>query len=184
MSSSSTSNSYHHLENCIAREHIPNFRNLPFFIYFTSPYSPLPPHLTHLNLSAFFRHIPTEAVPLPPSPPSQRLILVETGYHYGYIIDRSPTRNTPDHTPTTSPSSRTSTNSYSSLPPLIPILQTITSPSSQTSTNSFSSLPPLIPVPQTITSTPPPSYSETLERLPRYRRPEARELIHRSIDTL
>lgn len=170
MSSSSNINSYHQSDNIIAREHIHNFRNLPFFIYFTSPYSPLPPHLTYLNLSAFFRHIPTEAVPLPPSPPPQRLILIETEFHYRYIIDRRQTRrNSPSqNAPTNPPSPQSSTS-----------LQ-----SSQRSHSSDSSLPPLIPIPQTRLSPEPPAYTESIENLPRYRRPEDRHLIQRSIDAL
>lgn len=94
MSSSSNNNSYFDTDNIIAREHVHNFHNLPFHIYFTSPYSPLPPHLTSLNLEAFFRQVPAPSVPVPNSPPPQRLILVATEYHYRYIIDRRPARPT------------------------------------------------------------------------------------------
>lgn len=164
MSSSSTINSNLHSENITAREHISNFRNLPFFIYFTSPYSPLPPHLTHLNLSAFFNHIPTEAIPFPTSPPPQRLILVESGYHYRYIIDRRPIRDNPStHNTPTRPQSPQS---------------------SQSSTISYSSLPPLVPTSTFTNQSEPPPYTESCNNLPRYRSPERRVLIQRSIDTL
>lgn len=91
-SSASSMNSYFDRDNIIAREHLNNFFNLPFHIYFTNPYSPLPPHLTSLNLQAFFCQIPASAVPIPSSPPQQRLVLVPTEYHFRYIIDRRPRR--------------------------------------------------------------------------------------------
>lgn len=129
MSSSSINNSFYDTDNIIAREHLSNFHNLPFHIYFTSPYSPLPPHLTTLNLPHFttlnlnasFQQIPAHSVPTPSSPPPQRLILVATEYHYRYIIDRRPTRI---------PISNHS--SSDSLPPLIPVTQSTISQSTHT----------------------------------------------------
>lgn len=154
MSSSSTYNSFYDSDNIIAREHLHNFHNLPFHIYFTSPYSPLPPHLTSLNLNAFFRQIPAHSVPTPSSPPPQRLILIATEYHYRYIIDRRPTTQLSTH------------SSSDSLPPLVPIPQPINltnSSSSNTQPPSYNSsdIPPAYQ---------PPSIETLLERIIALRR--------------
>lgn len=76
----STSSIIHREDNnLIFAEHLYNFSQLPFSIYFTNPYSPVLPHLTHHNLQAFFRQIPALAVPIPTR--RQNLILVPTEYY-------------------------------------------------------------------------------------------------------
>lgn len=139
--SSSGINSYHGIEDIIAREHLDNFHQLPFSLYFTSPYSPLPPELTFLNIRAFFRQVPTSSIPIPRPVRNQRLILVPTEYHYRYIIDRRQPRITSNSTnPAPSNSSNSSsTSSNSSLPPLIPISPESSAPPAYT--DSPSTLP-------------------------------------------
>lgn len=127
-------------DSIYCQEHLYNFSQLRFSIYFTHPYSPVLPHLTYTNLQAFFRQIPAVAVPVPTR--RQNLILVPTEYHFRYIIDR---RRTPT-------------------PPLIPIEQDISFTHISTSIHSSdASIPDLEPISDL------PPYSPSHENLPSYR---------------
>lgn len=155
--------------NQIAREHLSNFQQLPFHIYFTNPYSPLPPILTSLNFSNFFRQISVGIIPI--SPPPQRLRLVPTEFHYRYIVDQRPT------TPPIIENNRQETsgnlshsNSFSSLPDLIPISEHL----ENTTTSNIDQTSELL-------QTAPPSYSEPYDRPPNYHTIRSRELVLRRI---
>lgn len=164
---SSSSSNQTNISVRAAEEHLSNFQQLPFHIYFTNPYSPLPPILTTLNFSNFFRQISSGITPI--SPPPQRLILVEAEYHYRYIIDRRPRVQDHQRIPSTSSSS----DSFSSLPDLIPI---------QDNSNISSNL--VINQNTTSPHIEPPPYADSTDRPPAYHTIRSRELVLRRIRIL
>lgn len=171
---SSSSNS--HLissASTVAEEHLNNFRQLPYHIYFTNPYSPLPPILTTLNFSRFFQQLSVGIIPV--SPPPQRLRLVPTGYHYRYVIDQDPlpSNTTVNNNPEDIPRPPSSSNSFSSLPDLIPISNNIETPTN--STIDHDSVP--------LHTVPPPLYYPN-DRPPAYHTIRSRQLVLRRIRIL
>lgn len=170
----SSSSSTNHISNLTAaEENLYHLRQLPFHIYFTNPYSPLPSHFTYLNFNPYFQQITSGITPI--SPPPQRLRLIETEYHYRYIIDSRPIIPIPTNTnrnrfhreDSTSPSS---SHSFSSLPDLIPI----------------SNHPEDTTVDQTpeLSHTDLPRYTPPEERPPGYYSSRSRQLILRRIRIL
>lgn len=162
--SSYSSNPYYDIDNIIAREHLQNFYQLPFNIYFTIRYSALPSHL-----KTFFNQIPASSVPIQTPPRQQRLILVETEYHYQYIFNRRgpPTNLSRENSLTdTSSTSDSDYHSSSSLPPFVPIpsLNIQQSPSDNLTAS--------------------PNYTPPFKNTPEYQRPQNTELISRRIRIL
>lgn len=164
-----------------------NFIELPFNIYFTNPYSPLPVNLTSLNFSSFFTQI--SAGIIPNSPPPERLRLVETEFHYRYVIDRTPFHHntqgeqniiqesqTP---PENSTDSNTASDSTDSLPELVPISDI----SSTLSLNNIE-VDTSIDFHSNLLSTEPPPYSFSRRGPPAYQTSKERELIPQQIRIL
>lgn len=172
MSSSSTS-LRNHAASTTAEEHLINFRQLPFHIYFTNPYSPLPPHLTSVNFSNFFRQISVGIIPV--SPPPQILRLVRTEFHYRYIVDQTPitTHTEEENVQEDNSITSSSSNSFSSIPDLIPISHTPNDPLSSH-----------VDISSDLSRTAPPSYLDSEDRPPAYHTIRSRELVLRRIRIL